>query len=478
MIEPLGSDVIRATIQNLVKESPGEIIDDVMLWELIDHEIADNQHIINNEYLEIIEKIQKVLDQTEKEKKVISEENQDLINVLEKNSNRIKEISAENDNLQQKLQDVLVELGVMNVRLIEIELKNQVLNAQNAELWLKQNYFDENVAKYDGDVNRDLLKTLDKLISENLMLQKRISSIVSTTNHTEESATYYFGLYNDLLKTYTSLNDDFESLKEERKHLNKSLVEMVDKMKVKQTEIDSFFQYHRSEIECLKLDYAARLRELADGLVNNNEVRITGLDSNPKFGFDISESLVGGLAFEERDKFIKQDSAQLYESIFGIVDNLGSVRSKPKENVDFNHESTDFKKENKTANKKYSIDGEGVIQQIEQQLVDIISKYTAFAETEVLKLFQRRLSFSPDINQNFGLDSAIQMVETILLVQKLMLQDRLAERYMVEVSYNKKIRSLKYKVKLYEEQIKEFNKRVGIISAEIVPPKQKKKPKN
>lgn len=435
------------------------MLDDKLIWDLMDQERAENEHMIDIDHLEMIERMQKVLDISETEKKKLSEENQDLLNVLEKSSTRIKQLDHDNESLQIKFNDILVELGHANTRIAELELDNQKLDRLYRDI-------KESNEKVTGDFNDDSEKRikevsvhLERLASENKVLHDKLSNLVSANNCSEESSSYYLNRVQDIQKNYNQLTDEYTSLKQENDGLYSKIRELEDRVEAKDRELQTASKRYNHEIEKLNIDYMSKIKEASEGLSRPKEIRITGLEALTLNGLNFNESLFGGLAFEEREKFIKQNAPQLYESFLGIMENRNTSTLK-------NQETTQIESKVPTGTLK-SIE---LINGFRQKLIDTLHKCNLFNEDEVAQILQRKNLLGHETTTEADLlNLAIETIEDILLMQKLRLQDQLADQDKIVVEFNKSIKMLKYKLGLYEEQIIEFNSRVKVISKTIVP---------
>lgn len=446
-----------------------------LVINFVNKEIEQNQKMNNREYMDMIEKMQGILNEVEKEKTGVMEEYTELnlrFNDLEIGNEKLK---IDYGTLQNQYNNILGEYDMAN-------LKNKELFEKCEKLEIKLKKMEEKAErdkgrenlKYEKDVD-DLNLKIEHLLAEKGNLDNRLKNIIEKKMGSDDMAK----IQKDRLEEIIAKNEKFIENNEKLISQNKKLKEEVENLTednknkcetIEEIKKEFFYQSEKKEIE-----FNNKLKKKIEELNSLKHERISKMDGTSLMG-SLGTNL-GNLNFKEND-FGNNRESDLINGLnlrtntdlnFHIPESGRNIDIIPEEDEDldfFDLEENDNFKEIEKKDKE--------IIDLREEILELRKKMDKSDYNKLKKLEEKIKELNLQLKhleqqfETFKLNSNKEIehwkkenkeMEDLLIEVKMKFQIEIADKDHNELKIMKKIKLLNYQIGLYEKQISDFNKK-------------------
>lgn len=461
----------------MAKKANKPLFDESMVLDLMDQEIEETQRATHIEYVEMIEKIQEVLGAAESEKEELREENDELVTALAKQSDKVIHLAKENQVLQTAYDDILSQMDLCNMKKNNIEKVKDDLEIQLEDLKhkyakLKRLDSEDTYKKFDA-----LNEKIMTLTSENKYLEDRLSSIMSAKSTSDDIQNMTQSQLDDLNERYKQILEENSKMRVKLEKMYREQEDLSNMLEARINELDDVKKEYKYDLERLEIEHANKIKDLTNCGLKERDRSITGIDKTMGPGLNIMDNNLDSILEETendddiyRNLITKQSIRDLLQrgSLALYTDNddinishsgrtievpnhiesngdlvlLEQLEEKDKEISKLREQITDIK-EKASKDVRPNPKQEEQIKKLTLDLKHEKERYDMLKET-----FDREKSHA---------DKTIKEFEELFIQSKLKYQMEAAEKDQEELKLIKKMKLLNYQIKLYEDQINEFN---------------------
>ena len=451
-------------------------IDESMVLQIVEKELEEKEKDQRKEYLELIEKIEGILNESEAEKQSLLDQLTDLNvryesltdnnQVLE---NELESMKASYDKLLRNCD--LLSLEKTNLLTENDKLKKQLVIVENK----KENFFRDILSNAEEQI-KELSIKLEEITAERDVMKQRLESMVKAKNSSEDILSLQQLHLHDLEERCDRLSTENKKLNNNIQIIIKQKSKLESQLDSKNEAYDELIKQNSYEFERLNIENANRIKEIENDVLKERQRCITGLDPNLGPGLNFNFSSVGSyqqqsipeititevlkkdsiarnkksngtdhiyLGSSRRNMLcieeLKQSKAELETSI-NFVDKL---KQKDKEIAELREEILALKEKMKSKDVKEKEDQINELTLNLRHMEEQMAMLKERAEQE--KLFYEKKA---------------KEAENDYVKFKMKCQFELSERDMREVKMSKKIKLLTYHIRLYEEEIDDYNQQL------------------
>ena len=479
----IGGGVTRATLVSMARNMGNSNIDESLASQLVDRELEANQKHANAEYLEMIEKIQDILTAVEKEKKDLEEENTELDTLLGNQATKLTQLTSEYNKLQDAYDEILQQVDL--------------LSSQNDNLMKEKGKLERNLNDLRDEFNRvhqreigeseekikELSLKVERLVQDNKQLQDQLTSTVNLRNSTEDMNTTAIHQLNETNEKYRAAEEEKDKLRARLDTLFEEKCSLATMLEERVNEMEELKREYKHEFERISLEHANTLKELQTDLKNKEEqwesTKRHSKEANGKEEQDaeLEKADMEGLGLDEGDleAFLPNNDKRVSifdwlgkESSFNgserdIVAVQPSTRDIPTPDHHIVEQDIQYLEELEEKDKEITQLREQLAVLREKALKEAKSNPRNEEQVKKLSLDLRHLTEKYDMlsqtseAQRTQLEKALADLEAAFVQQKLKAQLEAAEKDEEQIRLRKQIKILNYQIKIYEEQITEYN---------------------
>lgn len=253
----------------------------------------------------MIEKIQDVLIVVEKEK-------EELLSMMDEMEVKAKGLSDENSKLKQKQEELttqyekilkeyeLADLSRNNLEKENSELKNKFYHLENST----KKQYDKNIDQSEKQV-RELTQKIEDLRDQKKVLREQLSSTVNAKEFSDDIQNMQLEKLNIVENENSKLNTENEKLSNKLTLALKAISELENNIEKKEKEVEEVKEMNKYTINKLNIENENRIKEIKNELLNDRELRITGLSAKMGTGLSFYDSGLGDLGIGSKRETFK-----------------------------------------------------------------------------------------------------------------------------------------------------------------------------
>lgn len=473
-----------------MKDMKKSKIDESMVFQILDQEIEENDKENNQEYLDMIEKIQTVLNDVEKEKEEVVSQLKDVSFRYEDLSKQFKIIKEENEKYEKDNENMMGMVDLANIEKNNFESENEKLkNELNYLKEKKEKYYNASLEQNEQQL-KEISKDLEQVENERKVLNERLSSMLNAKVSSDDIQKMQSDQIKDYEQKINNLDEENDKLKKKINLYCKERTELKEKLERKEKKIEDLNSQHIYEMKKKEIETENRIKDMKNELLKETERRVTGLVDNKRSTFNHSNladfNMEGMTDLQKKSNFNMNNQSindmmergsmlRPGDSNMTNLPNLRSRREFPDCSFPIEEESI----ENMEKNINY-------IEEIDQK-----DKEIAQLKEEIIELKENKSNSTTHSDGDCKKDEQIKKLQLDIKhlkeKQKLTIENMEEEKILLkkelgelEIDYAEvkckfqlditkkdtqqlklmnKIKLLIYQVKLYEDQIDAFNKK-------------------
>lgn len=461
----------------MTKDAQKPSFDEDMVLELIDQEIEESQRATHMEYVDMIEKIQEVLTNAEQEKDTLKEEIEDLATALDKQIEKTHQLIKENQMLQTGYDDILSQMDFCN-------MQKENMMKEKSELELKLGEFKtkfERMQRTDADEAENRLvafsEKIEELKNENTILQDRLSNLMSARSSSEDIQNITQSQLSELGQKYKNLNDENDKMRIKIETIYREKLELSNLLEARINELDDVKREYKYDLERLTMEHANKIKEIASGGKATRDRTVTGLATTMGPGLVMPDANLFEMTFDENPDDSFQKTLMNQQSIKDLL-KRGSLAL----NMETDDFSPNYSGRNIDTRISEHIEDEATyveqleekdkeISRLREQITELKEKASKEVKSnpkqeEQIKILTLDIKHEKEKlemikvtaeKEKMHAEKTIKDIEEMFVSSKLSYQMESAQKDQQELKLMRKIKLLNYQIKLYEDQINDFN---------------------
>lgn len=332
------------------------------------------------------------------------------------------------------------------------------------------------LAKADKKI-KGLQESVDKYARENIQLHEKVAAMLSARSSSDDIQGLIQLQLNEVNVKYRLVLEENESLRARLETIFKEKSELAELLEIQTVELEQTKKSFQLEIERLAMDHANKIKDLNMDPYKEKKKHVTAAQNQAGEANEVViDNQLDELEFEEHEDSVI-DLLKPHMSVRDILMKGNIEIHNELEQFGFRHsgrniapiyveqleESIGFLEELEEKNKEI-IQLRGQINELKQKMSEqmvIDPRLEEDIKKLILDLKHERESFSllkeHSKKEAIHKDNVLKDFEDLLVTHKLKNEAELIKKDEEELNYMRKIKLLKYQVKLYEEQIVRFN---------------------
>lgn len=465
----------------MTKNMGAHEIDENLVLEMVHQEVEANQKATNIEYLDTIERIQEILSEVEREKKSILEEVEELNTMISSQTVKLANMSKEQMKMQTAYDEILNQADMLSVQNNSLAKERDNLETMLKEVTARFTKAHNKETEESENKVRELSLRVERLSKDNTYLQEKLSTVMNMRNSTEDLNTLTQTQLNEMTAKYKFVADENDKLRLRLQVLFGEKNNLAALLEQRLSEIEEMKRNFKYEFERAHVENANVLREVQNELKSQQEQWAAAQNFHKEIrkdgeqGLGFIESTIGGLAFDEAEldfygggkhklsvsDVLRNDSYMLSSNMIIPPSTRNLVGSERLVEADIR-----YLEELEERDKE--------IAQLREQINEIRDKALREAKSGP-RLEEQVKKFTLDLRhisekcemlkqtsdaQRTQFEKTIRDLEEEFVVLKLSTQLESTEKDEEQLKLMKQIKMLNYQIRLYEDQIREYNKQM------------------